>query len=90
MFQKCIRRIKLPKLRKLKLHLTNEKDIELELIKIGELYISNEEIKILYEDKSQLKEILIKRDNLDYPKWDYNIRTLKYYFEIAEKTIQLF
>ena len=77
----------MPKLRKLKLHLTNEKDIELELIKIGELYISNEEIKILYENKSQLKEILIKRDNLDYSKWDYNIRTLKYYFEIAEKTI---
>jgi len=74
----------LPKLRKLKLHLTNEKDIELELIKIGELYISNEEIKILYEDKSQLKEILIKRDNLDYPKWSYNIRTLKYYFDLEK------
>jgi len=74
----------LPKLRKLKLHLTNEESIELELIKIGELYISNEEIKILYEDKFQLKEILIKRDNLDYSKWDYNIRTLKYYFDLEK------
>ena len=74
----------MPKLRKLKLHLTNEESIELELIKIGELYISNEEIKILYEDKFQLKEILIKRDNLDYSKWDYNIRTLKYYFDLEK------
>ncbi len=70
----------MPKLRKVELHLSNKKDVNLEVIRIGEVYISKGEIRILYEDQKKLEEYVIIKDDLTLENWENNIRNLKQHF----------
>ena len=70
----------MPRLRKIKLYLTNKEDTYLEVIRIGEVYISKREIRILYEDQKKLEEYVIIKDDLTSEKWESNIGNLKQYF----------
>jgi len=70
----------MPKLRKIKLYLTNKEDTYLEVIRIGEVYISKREIRILCENQKKLEEYIIIKDDLTPEKWESNIGNLKQYF----------